>query len=128
MDVIGFLYVSLGSSIVQLHDSLGSRSACVCSTGFISQNGDAFEEYTTEEQSSIVIFLWAKGLNAKDIRKEVFPVYDGKCLSPKEVDRWVEKFSQGRMKVADDETEVPKRLRQQTKDCYVAGFDALVNR
>jgi hypothetical protein len=27
------------------------------------------EEYTTEEQYSIVLFLWSKGLNAKDIRK-----------------------------------------------------------
>jgi hypothetical protein len=37
MDVIGFLCVSLGSSTVQLHDSLGSR----CSkAGFSSQNGD----------------------------------------------------------------------------------------
>jgi hypothetical protein len=41
MDVIGFLFVSLGSSTVQLHDSLGSRRACACSdTGFSSQNGD----------------------------------------------------------------------------------------
>jgi hypothetical protein len=27
------------------------------------------EEYTTEEQLSVVLFLWAKGLNAKDIHK-----------------------------------------------------------
>jgi hypothetical protein len=28
------------------------------------------EEYTTEEQRSVVLFfLWAKGLNAKDIHK-----------------------------------------------------------
>jgi hypothetical protein len=41
MDVIGFLCVSLGSSTVQLHDSLGSRRACACSqAGFSSQNGD----------------------------------------------------------------------------------------
>jgi hypothetical protein len=41
MDVIGFLYVSLGSSSVQLHDSLGSRRACACSeAGFSRQNGD----------------------------------------------------------------------------------------
>jgi hypothetical protein len=32
--------VSLGSSTVQLHDSLGSRHACSCSeAGFSSQNG-----------------------------------------------------------------------------------------
>jgi hypothetical protein len=29
-------------------------------------------------------------------------VYGGKCLSRKEVHNWVEKFSQGRLKVADD--------------------------
>jgi hypothetical protein len=30
-DVIGFLFVALGSSTVQLHDSLGSTRACSCS-------------------------------------------------------------------------------------------------
>jgi hypothetical protein len=41
LDVIGFLSISLGSSTVQLHDSLGSRRACACSEdGFSSQNGD----------------------------------------------------------------------------------------
>jgi hypothetical protein len=54
------------------------------------------EECTTEEQRSVVRFLWAKGLNAKDIHKEIFPVYGGKCLSRKAVRNWVEKFSQER--------------------------------
>jgi uncharacterized membrane protein len=41
LDVIGFLCVSLGSSTVQLHDSLGSRRTCAYSeAGFSSQNGD----------------------------------------------------------------------------------------
>jgi hypothetical protein len=30
------------------------------------------EEYTTKEQRSVVRFLWAKGLKAKDINKEMF--------------------------------------------------------
>jgi hypothetical protein len=47
-------------------------------------------------------FLWAKGLNAKDILKEMFPVYGGKCLSRKAVHNWVEKFCEERSKVADD--------------------------
>jgi transposase len=60
-------------------------------------------ECATEEQRSVVrFFLWAKGLNAKDILKEIFPLYVGKCLSCKAVHSWVEKFSQGRSKVADD--------------------------
>jgi hypothetical protein len=41
MDVIVYLCVSLASSTIQLHDSLGSRRACACSeAGFSSQNGD----------------------------------------------------------------------------------------
>jgi hypothetical protein len=42
-------------------------------------------ESITEEQCSVSRFLWAKGFNAKDIHKEVFPVYCGKCLSHKAV-------------------------------------------
>jgi hypothetical protein len=41
MDVISFLCASLGSSTHQLHDSLGSRLACICSeAGFCIQIGD----------------------------------------------------------------------------------------
>jgi hypothetical protein len=39
--------------------------------------------------------LWAEGLNAKDIHKEMFPAYGGKRLSHKVGHSWVEKFSQG---------------------------------
>jgi hypothetical protein len=53
-----------------------------------------------------VLFLWAKELDAKDIHTEMFSVYGGKCLSRKAVRNWVEKFSQGRSKASDDETEV----------------------
>jgi transposase len=60
------------------------------------------EEYTTEDQRSVVRFLWAKLFKAKDIHKEIFPVYGGKCLSRKAVQNWVEKFSRRRWKVADD--------------------------
>jgi hypothetical protein len=50
-------------------------------------------ECTTEEQRSVVRFVWAKGLGAKDIYKEVFPVYGGKCLSRKAVCNWVTNVS-----------------------------------
>jgi hypothetical protein len=46
------------------------------------------EEYPTEEQSFVVRSLWAKGVNAKDIHKEMFPVYDETCLSRKAVVPW----------------------------------------
>jgi hypothetical protein len=83
---MGFLCISLDGSTVQLHDSLRSRRACACSeAGFSSQNGDRARVvgYTTVEQPSLVRFLWAKWLNAKDIHKEVFPVYGGECFSRK---------------------------------------------
>jgi hypothetical protein len=50
------------------------------------------EEFHTEEQRSVArfFFLWAKELNAKDIHKEIFPVYGGNCLSRKAVHKWVE--------------------------------------
>jgi hypothetical protein len=79
------------------------------------------EEYTIEEQRSVVHFC-----EQKNIHEEIFPVYGGKCLSRKAVHNWVEKFSQGRSNVADDETELRKWLRQQSKDFCVAVFDALV--
>jgi hypothetical protein len=60
------------------------------------------EVYTTKEQRPVVRFLWAKELNAKDIHKEIFPVYSGKCLSRKAVHNWVEKCFEGLSKVADD--------------------------
>jgi hypothetical protein len=44
---------------------------------------------TNEEQLSVERFLWAKGLGAKDIEKEMFPVHGGKCLSRKAVHSWV---------------------------------------
>jgi hypothetical protein len=52
------------------------------------------EDCTTEEHWSVVLFfLWAEGLNAKDIHKEMFPVYVGKCLSRKAVHNWVANVS-----------------------------------
>jgi hypothetical protein len=114
MNVISFLRVSLGSSKVQLHDSLGSRHTCACSeAGFSSQNGDRAYGCNTKGQHSVVHFLWAKGLNAKDIHKETFPIYGGKCLLHKVAHNWVKKFSQVCLKIADVEMEVWNWLKQE---------------
>jgi hypothetical protein len=92
MDITGFLCISLGSSTVELHDSLGIR--CTCSeAGFSSQNGDhAWGEYYQRE-AFCCAFLWAKGLNAKYVHKEMFPVYGGMCLLHKVVHNWVANVS-----------------------------------
>jgi hypothetical protein len=55
---------------------------------FSSQNGIVHEEYTTEEQRFVVRFTVEKSLNAKDIHKEMFPVYDGKRISRETVTPW----------------------------------------
>jgi hypothetical protein len=55
-----------------------------------------------EEQHSVVCFLWAKGLNTKDIHIKMFPFYGGKFLSCKAFHNWDKQFSQERSKVADD--------------------------
>jgi hypothetical protein len=86
------------------------------------------EECTIEEQPSVVRFLWAKGLNAKDIHKEMFPVYGGMCLSRSAVHSWVQKHGKRFSEDEEVETEVRKYLRQQSKDFYSVGFDALVKR
>jgi hypothetical protein len=61
-----------------------------------------FGECTTEQQRSFVRFLWVKRHNEKDIHKEIFPVYGGKCLSLKAIHSWVDKFSAERSKVANN--------------------------
>jgi hypothetical protein len=52
----------------------------------------------------LCVFSSEKRLNARDIHKEMFPVYGGKCLSRKAVHNWVEK----RFTDEEIETEVRK--------------------
>jgi hypothetical protein len=58
-----------------------------------------------------VHFLWANGLNAKDIHKEMFPAYCGKCVLGKAVHNWVEKSSKCSTDDEDVKTEVRTWLR-----------------
>jgi hypothetical protein len=46
---------------------------------------------TTIEQRRVVRFLWAKGMAAKDIHKEMLPMYGEHCLSRQAVHNWVQK-------------------------------------
>jgi hypothetical protein len=70
--------------------------------GFSSQNADSAWGICYKRAALCCALLWAKRLNAKDIHREMFPVNGVKCLSCKTIHYWVEKFSQGRSKVADD--------------------------
>jgi hypothetical protein len=52
----------------------------------------------------------------------MFPVYGGKCLSRKAVHNWVEKFSQGRSKVADDARPGAEVAETTVKRLLCSGF------
>jgi hypothetical protein len=61
MDVIGFLCVSLGSSTVQLHDSLVTDAhAHIQRLLSVVKMATVLEVYTTEEHHYVVHILWAK--------------------------------------------------------------------
>jgi hypothetical protein len=71
------------------------------------------------------VFWWAKGLNAKDIHKEMFPVYGRKCLSRKTVHKWIENFAQGRSIVAADDAR-PCRLVEIAIEAAVQQVEELI--
>jgi hypothetical protein len=88
MDVIGYLCVSLGSSKVQVFDSLDSRHACgYPEAGFSSENGDrAWVVYYGRAVFCYAI-LWAKRPNAKDIKRIFLFAVGNVC--------WVKRFTAG---------------------------------
>ena len=47
-------------------------------------------------------FLWAKGMAAKDIHKEMLPMYGEYCLSRQAVHNLGQKFSKGRTSIEDE--------------------------
>jgi hypothetical protein len=76
------------------------------------------KECTKEEQCSVVRFLWAKGLNRRDIHKEILPVYGGKRLSRRGVHSWVadvslmtKKLKRRRAEVAETTVKKTSMLR-----------------
>jgi hypothetical protein len=75
---------------------------------------------TTIEQRGIVRFLWAKDMAAKDIHKEMLPMYGEYCLS---LHLSGERFP-------DDAVEraMCAWFRQQPQEFYAAGFQRLVSR
>jgi hypothetical protein len=83
------------------------------------------EVYTTEDQSFVVRYLREKGLNAGDIREEMFLIYGGKCLSRKAVHNWMANFSLLTIRL---KRKCVKWLTEQSTDFYATGFDALVKR
>jgi hypothetical protein len=73
-----------------------------------------------------------KNMEAKDIHKEMLPMYGEHCLSRQGVHNWVQKFSEGRTSIEDGHPAVERAVcawfRQQTKVFLAAGFQGLVKR
>jgi hypothetical protein len=104
MDLIDSLHVSLGtgSSIVQHRDSLYSRRAFASTEGgFSSQNGDRACGVSYRRAAFCCAFFLC-GQKGSMQRIFLMKCLRWKCLSRKAVHNRVEKFSQGRSKVADD--------------------------
>jgi hypothetical protein len=57
----------------------------------------------------------------------MFPVYGGKCLSCKVVHNWVEKFSQGRSKIANNPRPGVEVAVTTIKKLLVKRWDKFIN-
>jgi hypothetical protein len=103
MDVIG-LYASLGSSRVQLHNSLDStRHAHVQKLVSVVKMATVLKVCTTEDHRSVVRFFFvAKGLEAKDIHKEMFLFMMGSVYRVKRFTTGSRNSLKECLKVADD--------------------------
>jgi hypothetical protein len=83
MDVIGLLCVSLAAQSSFMTVKVADAHAHIQRLVSVVKMATVLEDCTSEEQRSVVRFLWAKGLSAKDIYKEIFRVCGGKCSSRK---------------------------------------------
>jgi len=65
------------------------------------QDGGA-PEYVYRDRTAwrCAVFV-GKGMAAKDIHKEMLPMYGEHCLSHQAVHNWVQKFSEGRTSIED---------------------------
>ena len=71
------------------------------------QDGGALNTCTSIEQRGVVrFFLWAKGMTANDIHKEMLPMYGEHFLSRQAVHNWVQKFSERRTSIEDGSVRV----------------------
>jgi hypothetical protein len=125
IDVIGFQCLSLGSSTLQFHDSLGNiRAGAYSEAGFCSQTGDrALGVYYRRAAFCCTFVCVQKDSMQRLFIKKCFLFTMGSVCR-------VKCFHLGRKRFANEEfeTKLQKLLRQQSKVFCAAGFDALVMR
>jgi hypothetical protein len=130
MDVTGFLWVSLGSSTVQVHGSLGSRRECTCSeAGFSSQNGDRAWGVCCRRAASCCALFGGQNNSMQRIFINKYVPFTARSVC--RVKRFTTASRNSLKDVRKSQmmpSQVRKWLRQQSKDFYATGFDALVKR
>jgi len=57
---------------------------------------------TIEQRGDVRFFVGKKKMEAKDIHKEMLPMYGEHCLSCQAVHNWVQKFLEGRTSIEDE--------------------------
>jgi hypothetical protein len=129
MDVISFLCVPIGSSTVQIHDSLDSRRARPCSEASFSSQNDDCAWVCYRRAAFYCAFLCGQkdSLQRIFIRKFFLFTVESVCR--------VKRFRTGSINSLKDvrksqmmPDQVRKWLRQQSKDFYGVGLDALLKR
>jgi transposase len=76
-------------------------------------------------KSIVVLYvLVGRKTQRKEYLQKIFLVYGGKCLLRKSVHIWVQKFSQGRSKVADDAR--PGRLVEIATEATIQWVEELI--
>ena len=70
--------------------------------------------YHNRTEWRCAMFLWGKNVwQQKDIHKEMLPLYREHCLSRQAVHNWVQKFSEGRTSI-EDEQRVCRPVKEQS--------------
>ena len=77
---------------------------------------------TKIEQRDVVRFLWEKNMEAKDIHKEMLPMYGEHCLSRQAVHNWVQNFSEGRTSIEDEHRSSARVVPTTTKRIFRRRF------
>ena len=77
---------------------------------------------TKIEQLGVVRFLWAKNMEAKDILKEMLPMYGEHWLSRQAVHNWVQNFSEGRTSIEDEHQSSARVVPTTTKRSFRRRF------
>jgi hypothetical protein len=105
---------------------LADAHALVQKLVLVVKMATVLEDVQPKNSGFFCVFLWTEGLNAKDIHKEMFPVYGGNYFL-------LNRFtigSRNSLNVVRKSQMMPDQvrewLRQQSRDVHAESFEALV--